>query len=141
MTKRASYQGPHKTLVEKLDIVAEYEAAPRNSRSAVLRKHNVSAASVRRWTYARNHDLFGPGEKGTRSQNGHSLTPKKQSQEIVRLRRELAKAQADNEIYQASLEAVGKAHALLEKLAESAEQEPLKDTFGNPVSQPSNPQD
>ncbi|MEV7649758.1 hypothetical protein [Arthrobacter sp. NPDC089319] len=56
------------------------------------------------------------------------MTPNRQSAEIARLRRELAKAQADREVLNAALESMGKAHALLEKLAESAEPEPLKDT-------------
>lgn len=67
------------------------------------------------------------------------MTPKRQSAEIARLRRELAKAQADQEILKAALESAGKAHALLEKLAESAEPDPLKPKFERPQSPNSSP--
>jgi hypothetical protein len=69
------------------------------------------------------------------------MTPKKQSAEITRLRRELAKAQADREIMAAALESLGKAHALLEKLSESAEPEPLRTRSEKPPSPTSSPTD
>ena len=116
------------SLVEKLQIVAEYESAAHGAKGEVLRRHDVTSSSVTRWAYSRDHDLFGPGITG-RKVNGAVMTPKNQSVEIARLRRELARAQADQEVLAAALESLGKAHALLEKVAESAEPEPLRTAF------------
>ncbi len=128
MTK-STRRGPFRTVAEKMEILAEYEAAPNGSKGEVLRRHKLGSSTIGRWAYARDHDEFGPGPKGNRPRTGKSaVTPNRQSAEIARLRRQLAKAQADREVLNAALESMGKAHALLEKLAESAEPEPLKDT-------------
>lgn len=130
----------HKSLVEKFEILAEYEAAPHGQKGAVARRHGVSVAAITGWAYRRDNDLFGASPTGIRAK-GTAMTPKRQSAEIVRLRRELAKAQADQEILRAALESAGKAHALLEKLAESAEPEPLQTGFKKPQSPTSSPMD
>jgi len=121
---KSTRSGPFRTTEEKLEIVAEYEQAPQGMKGGVLRRHNTSQRTVSSWAYARDHNEFGPGLKGNRVA-GKTMTPKTQSAEIMRLRRELAKAQADQEILKSALESMGKAHALLEKLAESAELESL----------------
>jgi hypothetical protein len=69
------------------------------------------------------------------------MTPRSQSAEIVRLRRELAKAQADQAVLAAALESLGKAHALLEKVAESAEPDPLRTPSAKTPSPLSSPTD
>lgn len=130
----------HKSLVEKFAILAEYEAAPHGQKGAVARGHGVSVAAISGWAYRRDHDLFGTSPTGVRAK-GQAMTPKRQSAEIVRLRRELAKAQADQEILRAALESAGKAHALLEKLAESAEPQPLQTPSKKPPSPTSSPTD
>ena len=130
---KSTRQGPFRTTEEKLEIVAEYEQAPHGMKGGVLRRHNTSQRTVSSWAYARDHQEFGPGPKGKR-QAGKPMTPKTQSAEILRLRRELAKAQADREILKSALESMGKAHALLEKLAESAEPEPLQTPSQKPQS-------
>lgn len=114
-----------RSVEEKLRILAEYEKAPHGRKGEVARLHNVVRATLSDWAYSRDHDEFGPGPTGHR-RPGRRMTPKSQSAEIVRLRRELARTQADREILAAALESAGKAHALLEKLAESAEPEPLR---------------
>lgn len=118
---------------EKLRILAEYEEAPHGRKGEVTRRYNVARATIGDWAYARDHDEFGPGSSGQR-RSGRRMTPKSQSAEIARLRRELAKSQADREILAAALESAGKAHALLEKLAESAEPEPLRTASEKPLS-------
>jgi transposase-like protein len=128
------------SVAEKLEIVAAYEAAPHGSKGEVLRRFNVIGSNIPRWAYARDHDLFGPGRTG-RKVEGAVMTPKKQSAEITRLRRELAKAEADQEVLAAALESLGKAHALLEKVAESAEPEPLRTPYENTPSQDSSTSD
>lgn len=126
---RSTRRGPQRTVAEKLAIVAEYEECPPGERGAVLRRHRTDRSNVARWAYARDHDEFGPGPSGKRVA-GQRMTPRRQSAEILRLRRELAKAQADREVLNDALETMGKAHALLEKLAESADYEPLKNNSG-----------
>lgn len=132
------YKKPQPTVAEKLAIVAEYEEAPVEERGAVLRRHDTYKTTVARWIYARDHDQFGPGPKGKR-QPGRSMTPRRQSAEIARLRRELAKAQADREVLDAALESLGKAHALLEKASESADPESLKSPTADPAPAPTKP--
>ena len=132
---------PFRTLEEKLAILERYDAAPHGQKGAVLREYRVSANAVRNWAYARDHDEFAATPTGKRSSRDGAMTPKRQSAEIVRLRRELAKAQADQEILKAALESAGKAHALLEKLAESAEPAPLQTLSEKKQSQASSPMD
>ncbi|MDX2359141.1 hypothetical protein [Dietzia sp. PP-33] len=121
---RSTGKIPKRTVEEKLRIVAEYEAAPQGQRAVVARRNQVGLVTIHRWAHARDNDLFGPSATGWQGRG--AMTPKRQSAEIIRLRQELAKAQADQEILKAALESSGKAHALLERLAESAETEPLK---------------
>lgn len=130
-------RGRHRTVGEKLQILAEYEEATYGMKGAVLRRHAVNRASVAAWAYARDHDEFGPGPSGSRTGKEArtvAMTPKRQSAEIVRLRRALAKSEADRVVLDAALESLGKAHALLEKLAESAEREPLHNACVNKPS-------
>ncbi len=129
---------PYRTVAEKMAILAEYEAAPPGERGAVVRRHGLGSSTIGRWAYSRDHDEFGPSPTGARVA-GQAVTPKRQSAEIARLRRELAKAQADREILKAALESAGKAHALLEMLAESAEPDPLKPSSEKPESPTSPP--
>ena len=131
---------PVRTVADKMEILAEYEAAPPGERGGVLRRHGLGSSTIGRWAYSRDHDEFGPSPTGARVA-GQAVTPKRQSAEIARLRRELAKAQADREILRAALESAGKAHALLEKLAESAEPDPLKPPSEKPESSTSPPTD
>jgi len=130
----------HRLLAEKLEILEAYEDAPHGEKGEVLRRFGASRANLSAWAFARDHGEFGPSPTGHRVK-GQAMTPKKQSAEIVRLRRELAKAQADREIMSAALESLGKAHALLEKLSESAEPEPLRTRSAKPPSPTSSPTD
>ena len=74
------------------------------------------------------------------------MTPKKQSAEIVLLRKQLARAQAETEIARANqhilkvaIESLGKAHALLEELSESADIGLNPDPSKKPPSSTSSP--
>jgi transposase len=76
------------------------------------------------------------------------MTPKKQSSEIVRLRQQLARAQAETEIaranqhvLKAAIESLGKAHALLEELSESADSDQKPAESKKPQSSISSPTD
>ncbi|PRY63168.1 hypothetical protein B0I08_1201 [Glaciihabitans tibetensis] len=138
--------GTHKPLAVKLQIVAEYEAAPHGEKGAVARAHNVQTRMIHRWAYARDNDEFGFNRSGRRT--GGTMTPKKQSSEIVRLRKQLARAQAETEIaranqhvLKAAMESLGKAHALLEELSESADSDQKPAESKKPPSWPSSPMD
>lgn len=113
-----------RTVAEKLVIVAEYEAAPHGEKGAVARRRGVDPRMIGRWAAARDQGDFGTGETGYRNQPS-AVTPKRQSAEIGRLRAKLAAAEAENEILKSAIETVGKAHALLQTISESAEPEPL----------------
>ena len=130
----------HRTVGEKLEILAAYEEAARGTRGEVLRRFGTSRANLARWAFARDNGEFGPGPTGVRVA-GARMTPRNQSEEIVRLRRELAKAQADQAVLSAALESLGKAHALLEKVAESAEPDALQRPSVKKPSPPSSPTD
>lgn len=110
-----------RSAAEKLAIIAEYEAAPRGERGAVARRLGVGRSQISQWMGARDQ-----GELvEVRNQRPSAVTPPRQSREIARLRDQLAKSQAENEILKAAIETVGKAHALLQTISESAEPEPL----------------
>lgn len=126
MSVRPGRIGPLRSVEEKLEIVAEYEQAPRGRKGEVLRRYGTARATVANWAYLRDHDEFGPSRSGRRQRKPERMTPRPQSAEIARLRRQLAKAQAEQEVLKAALETVGKAHALLESISESAETEPLQ---------------
>ena len=138
--------GTHKPLALKLQIVAEYEAAPHGTKGAIARAYNVQSRMIHRWAYARDNDEFGLNRSGRR--RGVTMTPKKQSSEIVRLRQQLARAQAETEIaradqhiLKAAIESLGKAHALLEELSESADIGLNPDPSKRPSSSTSSPTD
>jgi transposase len=130
----------HRPVGLKLEIVSAYESAERGARGEVLRRYGVDRGSVARWAFARDNEEFGPSPTGHRVL-GRAMTPRTQSAEIARLRKELAKALADRDILEAALVSVGKAHALLERLAESAEPEPLQPASRKPLSRNSLPPD
>lgn len=119
--------GQYRPLALKLQILTEYENAPHGSKGLVAREHRVSLHQIYRWAYARDNGEFGPGPSGRRV-TPSAMTPKKQSAEIAALRKQLARAQAETEIaradqhiLKAAMQSLGKAHALLEELSESAD--------------------
>ena len=100
----------------KLKIVAEYEAAEPGEKGALLRREGLYSSHVVEWRRARDAGALGglaaQPRSGTRS--SEQVENEALRRENERLARELAKTRA-------ALEVVGKAHALLELLSESAE--------------------
>jgi transposase len=100
----------------KLGIVAEYEAAEPGEKGALLRREGLYSSHVVEWRRARDAGALkglaaqprGPGRSSEQVENDALR------RDNERLARELAKTRA-------ALEVVGKAHALLELLSESAE--------------------
>ena len=105
----------------KLRILAEYEAAPNGEKGAVLRREGLYSSHVIEWARARDAGILDGGaaglEKLSRKRSGRSA----EAVELERLRARNAKLEADLRKTRTALDIMGKAHALLEQLSESAE--------------------
>ncbi len=103
----------------KLDMLAEYDAADVAARGVLLRREGLYSSHLSEWRKARDSGalagLSPAGRPGKKS--GEQLENAKLRARTERAERELAKTKA-------ALEIVGKAHALLEMLSESADTEP-----------------
>jgi transposase-like protein len=106
----------------KLAIITEYENAPNGEKGAILRREGLYSSHVIEWTRARDTGaLTGqPADPTTPSKR-----PKKSAEqvELERLRRRNAKLESDLTKTRLALDIMGKAHALLEELSESAERD------------------
>ena len=107
----------------KLAIVAEYENAPNGEKGAILRREGLYSSHVIEWTRARDAGALASVADSRRSVK----QPKKSAEavELERLRARNAKLEAELTKTRTALDIMGKAHALLEQLSESADdQEP-----------------
>lgn len=103
----------------KLGILAEYDAATPAERGVLLRREGLYSSHISEWRKAR--------DSGALAGLSPSQRPARSSVEQRELAKALARAErAERELAktQAALEIVGKAHALLELLSESADTEP-----------------
>jgi transposase-like protein len=103
----------------KADILAEYDAADPAARGVLLRREGLYSSHLSEWRKARDSGaLTGlspaarPAKTSAQDRENAKLLARAE-----RAERELAKTKA-------ALEIVGKAHALLEMLSESADTEP-----------------
>ena len=104
-------------------VVAEYEAAPRGSKAAVLRREGLYQSQIREWTIARDALTRGAStpRRPHRATAGGTDDPGRLRAENERLTRELAKSQAVVEI-------MGKLQGLLETISESTGTTPPSST-------------
>ena len=102
----------------KLQFLAEYEAAEPGQRGALLRREGLYSSHLVEWRRAR--DAGALAGLAVQPRAGRR-TP--EQVELERLRREKAKVEAELARTKAALDVVGKAHALLELLSESADSE------------------
>jgi transposase len=96
----------------KAAVLAEYDAADRAERGAILRREGLYTSHIAEWRKA--------AEAGATS----ALGPKsrdRRDREIAELRARAEKAEAELAKTKAALDLVGKAHALLETLSESTD--------------------
>ena len=106
----------------KLAIVVEYENAPNGEKGAILRREGLYSSHVIEWTRAR--------DAGALEGVADSRRPEKRSKrsveaaELERLRVRNAKLEAELKNTRTALDIMGKAHALLEQLSESADDQP-----------------
>ncbi len=104
------------TAAYRAKVVAEYEAAPHGSKSAVLRREGLYQSQIREWTSARDAVARGAWtpRRPHRAATGGKDEPARLRAENQRLTRELAKSAAVVEI-------MGKLQGLLEHISESTD--------------------
>ena len=103
----------------KANILAEYGAADRGERGAILRREGLYSSHIVEWRKA--------AEAGATSALGpktRDRADRQRDREIELLRARAEKAESELAKTQAALDLVGKAHALLETLSESADKPP-----------------
>lgn len=103
----------------KLEIVAEYDAAPEGEKGAVLRREGLYSSHVIEWRKARDAGAL-QGLKATRGRRRRDP----QAEKIARL--EAENKQLEQELAKARfvVDVQGKLHALLETLSGSADTGP-----------------
>lgn len=107
----------------KLAIVTEYENAPNGEKGAILRREGLYSSHVIEWARARDAGAL----EGVADSRRSGKRPKRPAEdaELERLRARNAKLEAELKKTRTALDIMGKAHALLEQLSESADdQEP-----------------
>ena len=111
----------------KLATVAEYENAPNGEKGAILRREGLYSSHIIEWTRARDAGRLG-------SESAESGAPAKRAKksveqiELEKLRRQNQKLTSDLTKTRMALDIMGKAHALLEELSESTENDELPKT-------------
>ncbi|WP_222861880.1 hypothetical protein [Arthrobacter echini] len=109
--KRRSFTAEYKAR-----ILAEYEDAERGQRGVLLRREGLYSSHIIEWRKAAEAGAatgLGPATKNRRDRG------RDRELELLRVRAE--KAEADLAKHKAALDLMGKAHALLETLSESAD--------------------
>ena len=105
---------------QKLHHLAEYETACEAGQGgAYLRREGLYSSLISEWRRLRDAGLLEGKEPGTRVGRASN-----EQAELARLRRELAEAERKLATTQTALDIMGKAHALLEQISESAEPAP-----------------
>ena len=106
-------------------MVSEYESAPNGEKGSLLRREGLYSSHIIEWTRARDAGLLGKpdGQEAGSGPSGAGRAKKKSSEqlELERPRRQNEKLQADLKKTRMALDIMGKAHALLEELSESAD--------------------
>lgn len=107
----------------KLAIVAEYENTPNGEKGAILRREGLYSSHIIEWARARARDAGTLTDRPAADSVAPSKRPKKTAEqiELEKLRRRNAQLEADLTKTRLALDIMGKAHALLEELSESAD--------------------
>ena len=103
----------------KLAIVTEYENAPNGEKGAILRREGLYSSHVIEWTRARDGGALEGVAESRRS--AKRPTRSVEAAELERVRARNAKLEAELKKTRTALDIMGKAHALLEQLSESAD--------------------
>jgi transposase-like protein len=102
----------------KLDILTEYDAADPAARGVLLRREGLYSSHLSEWRKAREGGALSGLAPAPRSG-----TTSAQDKENAKLKARAERAERELAKTRAALEIVGKAHALLEMLSESADTE------------------
>ena len=104
----------------KLAMLAEYENAPNGQKGAILRREGLYSSHIIEWTRARDAGVLtsGPAEPATPTKRAKKTA---EQIELEKLRRRNERLESDLKKTRMALDIMGKAHALLEELSESAE--------------------
>ena len=115
----------------KLRMVAEYDALDaRADRGALLRREGLYHSHIIEWRKARDAGTLAPASEPESKQgkdNAHGAAPRRrrgrsaEEAELERLRKQNERLARDLARTRAALDIMGKAHALLELLSESAD--------------------
>lgn len=103
----------------KLAVLAEYDAAEPGAKGAILRREGLYSSHLVEWRRTRDGGALA-GLAGTRRPG----RPTSEQVQIQRLQARAERAERELARSRAALEVMGKAHALLELLSESADTEP-----------------
>jgi transposase len=112
------------TLNRRIEIVEEYELAERDLRGSVLRRYDITLATMARWRKQKREGLLEPSERlesRTALSRAERATFIHQEAKIAALTAELARERG-------AVDVLGKASALLESLAKSARPAPAEDS-------------
>jgi transposase-like protein len=103
----------------KLRIVAEYDTAPPGEKGAVLRRERLYHSHIIEWRQARDAGAL----ENLVDRRTSPVRPKKSQAEVdnERLQRRVERLEKELAKRDAALEVLGKAHALLEMLSNSAD--------------------
>ena len=104
----------------KLAIVADYENAPNGEKGAILRREGLYSSHIIEWTRARDVGALtgGPAESPASAKRVKRTA---EQVELEKLRRRNEKLESDLKKTRMASDIMGKAHALLEELSESVE--------------------
>jgi transposase-like protein len=110
----------------KLAIVAEYELAPNGAKGAILRREGLYSSHVIEWARARDAGVLAAPSAEDAPVGARRPRPAKRTAEqleLDKLRRQNAKLQSELNKTRIALDIMGKAHALLEEISQSADDE------------------
>ena len=102
----------------KLGVLSEYDAAPEGEKGSILRREGLYSSHVTEWRKARDAGALGALESRARQSKRHPAEV-----ELEKLRRQHQRTEAELARTKLALDLLGKASALLESLAESADNE------------------
>ena len=104
----------------KLAMVAEYENAPTGQKGAILRREGLYSSHIIEWARARDAGALtgGPVESTAPVKR---VKKSAEQAELEKLRRQNEKLESELKKTRMALDIMGKAHALLTEISESAE--------------------
>jgi transposase len=108
------------TAAYRLAILAEYEAAPRGEKGAVLRREGLYHSHIKEWTAARDAGARAGVGDARKSATGSKRSAKDRG-EVERLRAQNVRLTAQLAQTRTALDIMGKAHVLLEMISESTD--------------------